>query len=161
MSRLLLVGAVLLAASVVAHADVPPLPTLPCQNKAAGTDCTVWLDAGPGICVESTCMKKDLTNWDGSANPPTVPYACLICVADADASVPSGSGGASDAGASGAGGAPGAGGAVGTGGAGGTGGSDDPGNCAVGHGATSRVAPWILGAAFSLLFLFGRRRARR
>lgn len=83
---------------------------------------------GAGTCQDSTCL---------SASPPPsgTSYACLKCVTGTATATLTST--ATDTGTD----------------------TSDSGSCAMGKSPTmERVAPWLLGVVFSLLFLFGRQR---
>ena len=170
-----------------AHADLVPPEVPPCNGKQVGDACTY---NGSGTCRSQTCTRLDYTsfNHDASSGPTTVTYTCLECLGgtspdggpkdarpmdaesiDAEMNPAKDSGGplasdaepatpekdaavlpvptdaaisvTSDAGAP----AP----------------ANDHGSCSVGkQAAAKRVAPWLMAGAFSLLFLFARRRRR-
>jgi len=125
---------------VAAHADVPPPETEPCVGKQPGDACVY---NGSGTCQNQTCSRLDYANWDqdASPSPPSTTYACVKCVAG----LPTDTNTATDTSTSADGGEP---------------PSDDDSGCSIGRrSATQRVVPWLLAAAFSLLFL--RRRRRR
>jgi hypothetical protein len=134
-----------LFAAARARADVPPPETEPCAAKAAGAECTYL---GPGVCQEGTCSKPDYSKWDrdASSSPPTTTYPCLKCVIGTATNTATTSPIATDTSTSSQ---------TGTD----TSSSSDSGWCSVGKGsAASRWVPWLMAAAFSLLFLVGRRR---
>jgi hypothetical protein len=122
-----------------AYADVAPPETEPCQAKSAGTACTYSGHAG--TCQDQTCTKLDYYGWnrDASAAPPTTSYDCRMCVTatTSNTAVNTATGTTTDTSTS----------------------TDDGGWCAIGKPQTmKRLGPWLLGAAFSLLFVFGKRR---
>lgn len=126
-----LVAAMLLVCGAV-RADTAPPESAPCIQKEAGAACTYG--GRDGTCTDTTCTKADLSSWDRDASPtpPTIQYACRLCI----------TGAAPDAAADGP--------------AGG-----DDGACAVGGRTASRVGPWLLAGAFSGLLLVARRRRRK
>jgi hypothetical protein len=118
------------AAGAPVLADIPPPEVEPCRGKTAGASCTY---GGAGTCQDSTCLSP-------SPPPSGSSYACLKCVTSvsntATATLTST---ATDTGTD----------------------TSDSGSCAMGKSPTmERVAPWLLGVVFSLLFLFGRQRRR-
>ena len=131
--------------AIPVRADLAPPETQPCQGKAAGAACNY---NGAGACRSETCTKLDYANWDhdASTSPPSTTYACLKCVpGEGTATTTTTTTTTSTTTA--------------------TKTDDNPppakddGACSVGKSTTAkRVAPWILAGAFSLLFLFGRRR---
>jgi hypothetical protein len=141
-----------LFANARARADVPPADAEPCMGKAAGAACTYGT---AGTCQEQTCTKADLAHWDhdASAAPPTTSYACIKCVpgsttatgthSNTDTSTPSSTATGTQTGTD-------------------TSTSSDGGFCSVGRSSTmGRLAPWLMAAVFSLLFLLGRRRPQK
>jgi len=85
---------------------------------------------GNGTCQTQTCGKIDYANWDHDASsmPPSTTYVCLKCMAETYAD-------------------------------GGTPPANGDSSCSIGRqGTAKRIAPWLMAGAFSLLFLFGRRR---
>ena len=145
--KVLLAQASLLATSILlstpARADVAPPEALPCQGKAAGDAC-VYDKAG--TCQNQTCSKADYAHWDRDASwgPPSMTYACLKCVVGT-ATVTSTATSTQTA--------------ANTNADGGTPPSNDDSACSVGKQVTAkRVAPWLMAGAFSLLFVFARRR---
>ena len=131
--------------SPIARADVAPPETQPCQGKAAGDACVY---NGDGSCQNQTCSKADYAHWDrdASSGPPSMTYSCLKCIAGTTTatatSTATSTQSATNANADG--GAP---------------PSNDDSACSIGKQVTAkRVAPWLLAGAFSLLFVFARRR---
>ena len=119
-----------------ARADIPPPEVEPCQGKTAGTACVY---NGAGTCQDQTCDKADLSHWDhdASSSPPTTSYACLKCIGGTDTNTSTSTVTNTDGGPP----------------------ANDSGSCSIGRQATvKRMAPWFLAGAFSLLFLFARRR---
>ena len=129
----ILFAAVLLSAP--ARADVPPPETSPCVGKAAGAAC-VYNDE-PGTCQNQTCPSATAGG-----------YACVECITSTNTTTttstttPTATTTTTNTNADG--GAP---------------PSKDGNACSIGkHSIAKRVAPWLLAATFSVLFLFGRRR---
>jgi hypothetical protein len=82
-----------------ALADVAPPGAAACAGKSAGDTCE------GGTCQAQTCSRLDYANWDRDAGhgPPTVSYACVLCVPDGGSGGSGGAGGQStSAGAGGA-----------------------------------------------------------
>ena len=130
-----LLAALLLASP--ARADVAPPETQPCVGKAAGAACVY---NGNGTCQTQTCSKLDYANWDrdASSSPPSTTYTCVKCLIGTTTGTDTATNTSAD---------------------GGPPSVNDSGSCSIGRQATvKRVAPWFLAGAFSLLFLFGRRR---
>ena len=152
--------ALLLSVTLVnaARADVIPPEVDACRNKQVGDAC---ISTSQGVCQSQTCSKLDYAAWDrdASTSPPTASYACVKCMPTSstetttdtntdtstvtvpptttDTSVSTST--EDDSPPS----------------------SGDDGSCSFGHRSTvRRIAPWMLAGAFSLLFLFGRRRRR-
>jgi hypothetical protein len=122
-----------------ARADITPPEVQPCQTKQAGDAC---LYNGAGTCQNQTCIKADYAHWDQDAStaPPTTSYACVKCIGGTNTETNTSTGTATNA-------------------DGGPPPANDSGTCAIGKQATvKRIAPWFLAGAFSLLFLFARRR---
>jgi hypothetical protein len=122
-----------------ARADMAPPENEPCLGKAAGAACTY---GSAGTCQSQTCTKLDYAGWnhDASAGPPSTSYACVQCVTGTSTSTNTGTNTNTDGGDS-----P----------------SNGDGACTIGkQSSTTRVAPWLLAAAFSSLFLIGRKRRR-
>jgi len=122
-----------------ARADVAPPENEPCLGKAVGAACTYGI---AGTCQTQTCSKLDYSNWDrdASAGPPSKSYACVQCVTGTSTSTNTGTNTNTDGGDS-----P----------------SNSNGACSIGkQSSATRVAPWLLAAAFSSLFLIGRKRRR-
>jgi hypothetical protein len=102
-----------------------------------GDACTF---GGAGTCQNQTCGRLDYAHWDrdASPSPPSMSYSCLECITGTGTST------STDTNADG-----------------GTPPSNDGSACSVGRQtAAKRIAPWLLASAFSLFFLFGRRRRR-
>lgn len=136
-------------AQTPARADLAPPETEPCAGKAAGTACNY---NGAGVCREETCTKLDYANWnrDASAGPPSTSYACMTCVTGSQSSTSTATNTTTATGSQ-----------TGAGTGTDTSTSGDGGWCAVGQtNVAARFAPWIMAAAFSLLFLVKRRRGR-
>jgi hypothetical protein len=142
-----------------AHADVVPPETSACTGKQAGDSCSVFgSDSGAGTCLDATCTRLDYSRWDrdASGGPPSTSYACLKCTPTTTSSTQTstatwtqsgtmtvtvvGTDTGTDPGPPPAG---------------------DDGSCSLGRGtAARRIAPWLMAASFSLLFLLSRRRRR-
>jgi hypothetical protein len=134
-SALFLFSAMLFGAS--ARADVAPPETQPCVGKAAGDACVY---NGNGTCQMQTCSKSDYYNWDrdASSSPPITTYDCVKCIVGTTTGTST---------------------ATNTNADGGTPPSNGDSSCSIGRqGTAKRIAPWLMAGAFSLLFLFGRRR---
>ena len=178
-----------LATSVRADV-VPPDTAACSGKQAGDVCTVSFSDAGPSSCQNATCSKLDYAHWDrdASSGPPTASYACLKCAPDTTTNTqtvtdtrtatetptttqtaagsqtatetPTATHTTSDtqtatslpvtvtsAGTD-------------------TSTNDQPpagddGGCSLGqHGTARRLAPWLLAASFSLLFLFVRRRRR-
>lgn len=115
-----------------AAADVPPPGLDECRGHDAGSSCTFM--GAAGTCRATTCSRIDYAGWDrdASSTPPTLNYACTLCV----------TGGASDASTTPA--TP-----------------ASSGGCSVGD-ASRAVGPWAIAAVpLALLLLARRRRAQR
>jgi hypothetical protein len=128
-----------LLAGASARADVAPPETEPCIGKAVGAACVY---GGPGTCQNQTCNKTDYYNWDrdASSSPPITSYACVKCIVGTSTTTTTDT-------------------ATNTNPDGGAPPAKDDGSCSIGKQAIAkRVAPWLLAGAFSLLFLFRRRR---
>lgn len=156
-----------LVAGGTALADVPPPEAEACWRKTVGEPCTF---GGAGTCQDGTCSKLDYLSWDrdASASPPFASYACVKCVTGTvtatntvtatdtttntvtatdtntvtatgtDTNTVTATGTNTDSSTS------------------------DDGWCSVAKGpGIGRVGPWLMAAAFSLLFLAGRRRKRK
>jgi hypothetical protein len=123
-----------------ARADIPPPDVEPCSGKAAGAACTYGT---AGTCQESTCTSP-------SPPPSGSTYACLRCVSGAATSTQTNTGtGTASATST----------VTNTQTGTDTSTSSDGGWCAVGKSSTmGRIAVWLMAAAFSLLFLWRRRR---
>lgn len=177
--RLLFAVTALCCLAGTARADVPPPETQPCSGKQVGAACTY---NGAGTCQESTCSRLDYAHWDrdASSSPPSMNYACVKCLpltntntntatetetgtdTDTDTDTDTGTdtdtrtasntntntslvtdtdtNTSTDTGKD-------------------TAGGDD--GCSIARTSTGkRIAPWLLAGAFSLIFLFGRRRRR-
>jgi len=143
--------------AIPVRADLAPPETQPCQGKAAGAACNY---NGAGACRSETCTKLDYANWDhdASTSPPSTTYACLKCVPGEGTATTTTTTTATTTTTSTAT-------TTTTSTATATKTDDNPppakddGACSVGKSsAAKRVAPWMLAGAFSLLFLFGRRR---
>ncbi len=124
-------GACLVLVASAAWADVAPPDTSECQSRKAGDPCT------GGTCVVETCYRRDYTNWDQDASPmpPSVPYDCLVCIAQPTA----------------------------TGTVTGTGTTttdtkDDDSGCSVGGSAARSLGPWLLAGLFGAAVMLIRRR---
>jgi hypothetical protein len=120
------------------RADVAPPETQPCVGKATGAACVY---NGNGTCQTETCSKLDYANWnrDASSWPPSKTYTCLKCLIGTTTDTNTVTSTESD------------------------GGGDAPSyadsSCSISRqGTAKRIAPWLMAGAFSLLFLFGRRR---
>jgi hypothetical protein len=132
--KILLASAPILFAAMLlgtaARADVAPPETEPCVGKAAGAACAY---NGAGTCQSQTCL-----------SPSAGGYACLECITSTNTNTTTNTNTVT---------------ATNTNTDGGTPPSKDDGACSIAKQATAkRVAPWLLAGAFSLLFLFGRRR---
>ena len=142
MKSILVSASILFAAILLggpARADVAPPETADCQGKAAGAAC-VYL--GNGTCQNQTCSKLDYANWDrdASSSPPSASYSCLKCMAGTSTNTSTVTNTVTNT-------------------DGGVPPANDSGTCSIGRQATvKRIAPWFLAGAFSLLFLFARRR---
>jgi hypothetical protein len=124
---------------VSARADVPPPDTQACSGKAAGDACTY---GSAGTCQEGTCSRLDYFNWDrdASAGPPSTTYACMKCVPGTTTATATTTATNTNTDSS----------------------TSDDGWCSVAKVPTvGRVGSWLMAAAFSLLFLAGRRRSRK
>lgn len=124
-----------------ARADVAPPETQPCVGKSAGDACVY---NGNGTCQAQTCNKLDYANWDrdASSSPPSTTYVCVKCIVGTTTGTMTATNTATN-----------------TNSDGGTPPSNGDSSCSIGRqGAAKRVAPWLMAGAFSLLFLFGRRR---
>lgn len=131
----ILFAAVLLSAP--ARADVPPPETSPCVGKAAGAAC-VYNDA-PGTCQSQTCISATAGG-----------YACLECIASTSTNTTTTTTTTTTTATTTT---------TNTNADGGAPPSKDGNACSIGkHSIAKRVAPWLLAATFSVLFLFGRRR---
>jgi hypothetical protein len=145
-----------------ARADVAPPETEPCLSKQAGDACTY--NNASGTCLDQTCSKIDYANWDRDASwpPPSMTYACVECIVGTTATTTTTATATATTTTTATttantntntttktnadGGAPPA---------------NDDSACSIGKQITAkRVASWLLAGAFSLLFLFGRRRRR-
>jgi hypothetical protein len=156
--RLFITAAAFLLLAAPARADLVPPEVSACAAKQAGAACT---NNGPGVCKDSTCSRLDYSKWDrdASSSPPTTTYACLECVNGATAtttatntttSTTTTTGGEPTSTATNT--------ATGTKTDDNTSGNGD-GWCSIGTKLTAkRIAPWLLAGAFSLLFVYGRRR---
>jgi hypothetical protein len=181
----LYVASLLLTAHV--RADVAPPDVLPCMGKAKGDTCSMTDSCQyAGSCKEEGCVGPDYANWNrDGAGPPTHTYICLTCMsgtrtdilthssgrletcshtATATLAIPTTTTTASStatatqpatvsqtATAT----------SLGTTTASGTdtSSSSDSSWCSIGQSKMVRkLAPWLLAGAFSLLFLWGRRR---
>lgn len=149
---LLAIATTTLLLGSLAQADLAPPDTEPCVGKAEGDACTY---GGAGTCRQLTCSKLDYANWnrDASAGPPTTTYACMTCVTATTTGTGTSTASTTSTGTTTAG-------TTSTSTTTGTStSSNDSGWCSVGKQTPmSRIAPWLMGGAFSLLFLFGRRR---
>jgi hypothetical protein len=126
------------------RADVIPPEVDACRNKAVGAACST--SGLTGSCQNQTCHRLDYSSWDrdASASPPSMAYACVECTTATDTNT-STSTGTNTA----------------TNNDGGDSPTKDSGSCSIGTpSAAKRVAPWLLAAAFSSLFLIGRKRRR-
>jgi hypothetical protein len=154
-----------------ARADVAPPETEPCQGKTTGDACVY---NGSGTCQTQTCSKLDYAHWDrdASSSPPSATYACLKCIAGTTMPTSTATSTATDtdtatatatattsttATATPT--------ATATTSTTATQTDSDPppakddSACSIGKQVTAkRVAPWLLAGAFSLLFVFARRR---
>ena len=139
--KTILASATFLCASVLfsspSRADVAPPENQPCVGKAAGAACVY---NGNGTCQTRTCSKLDYANWDrdASSSPPSTTYACLQCLIGTTTGADTATNTRADGGP-----LP----------------SNGDSSCSIGRqGTAKRIAPWLVAGAFSLLFLFGRRR---
>jgi hypothetical protein len=127
------------AVSTYARADIPPPDVEPCTGKTAGGACTYGT---AGSCQDSTCSSP-------SPPPSGSTYACLRCVPSTATGTQTNTGTSSPT-------------ATATNTGTDTSTSSEGGWCSVGKGSTvGRIACWLMAAAFSLLFLWGRRRQRK
>jgi len=122
-----------------ARADMAPPETEPCHAKSAGDACTY--NSRAGTCQDQTCTKTDYYGWnrDASSEPPTTSYGCRMCVTatTSNTAVTTATGTSTDTSTP----------------------SNDNGWCSIGKpGTMGRIGSWLMGAGFSLLFFFGRRR---
>lgn len=146
-----------------ARADVAPPETSPCVGKQVGDSCTY---NGAGVCQSSTCSKLDYLNWDrdASSSPPTTTYACVKCLPGPSTGTVTATNTGTQSATDTATASPKDTATVSATNTGTNTQTDDKstgddGWCAIGGKLTAkRVAPWLLAGAFSLLFLFGRRR---
>jgi hypothetical protein len=155
--------------AVPARADIVPPETSACTSKQDGNTCAY--NGSTGICHNQSCSKLDYAHWDqdASTSPPTMTYVCLMCItalpttsatntstttrtglttdtATATTTNSSSSTATSTTTATGTDDSPPA---------------PDDSACSISRSSNAkRVAPWLLAGAFSLLFLFGRRRRR-
>jgi hypothetical protein len=130
---------------IPALADVAPPETEPCVGKQVGDAC---IYNGSGTCQNQTCSKLDYSNWDrdASSSPPSTTYACVKCVVGTNTDTNTNTNTDTN---------------TNTNTDGGTPPAKDDGSCSVGRQITAkRIAPWLLASAFSILFLFARRRRR-
>jgi len=138
-ASLVFVIAVTLGAHV--RADIPPPDVEPCTGKAAGAACTYTT---AGTCQNSTCSSP-------SPPPSGSSYACLRCMTGTTTGTQTDTGAGTGTPI-----------ATATNTQTETQTSKDSGSCSVGNASgAGRIAPWLLAAGFSLLFLFGRRRRRK
>ena len=168
-----------------ALADSIPPEIDACLKKQVGDTCANGLI--PGTCQSSTCLGVDFASWDrdASSSPPLINHTCLMCLPGSNTSTSTNTGSQTATetttgtgtvsqtttstdtanvtgstvstapltstdttavtGAAGESGSPPP--------------SEDDSGCSIGKSTTAkRIAPWLLAGAFSLLFLFGRRR---
>jgi hypothetical protein len=115
-----------------------------CRSKQVGAACSYY--GSTGTCQNQTCHHLDYGNWDrdASASPPSTSYACVECLTATDTNTSTGTNTGTKTNADG-----------------GDSPSKDGGSCSIGkQSSATRVAPWLLAAAFSSLFLIGRKRRR-
>jgi hypothetical protein len=113
-----------------ARADVPPPETEPCVGKQVAEACVY---NGSGTCQNQTCSRIDYSTGGSTT------YPCVKCVVGTPTDTNTNTNTNADGGTPPE--------------------DDDDGACSIGQRTTSkRVVPWLLGAAFSLLFLWRRRR---
>jgi hypothetical protein len=136
-----LVLVVTVAISTRALADIPPADVEPCRGKTAGAACTY--EGTAGTCQDGTCVSP-------SPPPNGSTYACLRCVTGTATSTQTSPATATPT-------------STGTSTQTGTDTStSNSGWCSVGNSSgMDRTAPWLMAAAFSLLFLLARRRQQR
>jgi hypothetical protein len=119
-----------------ARADMIPPEADACRTKQVGAACSY--SGGTGTCQNQTCHHFDYSNWDrdASTSPPSTSYACVECLTATDTNTNTNMDGGDSP-------------------------SKDGGSCSIGkQSSATRVAPWLLAAAFSSLFLIGRKRRR-
>ena len=131
-----------------ARADIAPPETQPCLSKQAGDACAY--NNASGTCLAQTCSKLDYANWDQDASsaPPSMTYACVECIVGTTTTTTTTAVTNTNT-------------TTKTNADGGAPPANDDSACSIGKQITAkRIAPWLLAGAFSLLFLFGRRRRR-
>jgi hypothetical protein len=128
--RLALLLSSLCLVAIPARADLAPSEPAPCEGKQVGMACRY--NGAAGTCQNDTCHRYDYNHWNHDAGgPPWSAYDCVICATAS--SRPTTDGGDSP--------------------------TTGDGGCTIGQASgTRRVAPWLLAATFSSLFLIARRR---
>ena len=113
-----------------ASADVPPPGLDECRGHDAGSTCTLM--GAAGTCRATTCSRINYAGWDrdASAAPPSITYACTLCIAG-----PASDGSSAPATPA------------------------SSGGCSVGD-ASRAVGPWAIAAVPLALALIARRRRR-
>lgn len=138
----ILLASTLCLLALPARADLAPPETEPCQGKSIGTACT--FNNASGSCQKQTCYHLDYSSWDrdASAAPPMAAYDCVECTTGTSTNTSTSTTTTTDS----DGGAP---------------PSNGDGGCTIAKPSMAkRIAPWLLAATFSTLFLVGRRRRR-
>lgn len=144
MKRSLACAPVLFVALILgtpARADVVAPWYASCQGRQAGAACfynDINADQGVGTCQNGMCVVGTATSTNTTTNTSTTTNSTTDSTTNTSTTTNTNTATNPDGGAP-----P----------------SKDDGSCSIGKQATAkRVAPWLLAGAFSLLFLFGRRR---